>query len=461
VTLKRFRNRPSIAVVAWAMGLLCLADVQECLAQARGARTESSIFGPRAGEGRRSRLNVTFTATQAVDTEIPPELAPRLARPNSLSVGGLSTLLNGGGDYAHNGRRYRLSASGSSAFRYYARVNRFNVLNHTGGLGVGFDLPSRTELNINQRVAYSPSYLYQLFPPAAAPVLGEPIDPGADYEIASSDSYMFQSQVQLTKQIATATRLGASAGYERTNFHGLLAERNGRLKLDSYRLETNLSHPLNRNFGLIFGYQYRNGDFGFGATQEHRASFGVQYSRALSRSRRFAVTGQIEPSTLEGPVSLRPGLPVNVPPSELNTITPGRHFRMQGRVSVEYPFRYNWALTGTVQRGIDYLAVLSEPLLSNAGRVGIKGLLTQRMDISASAAFVDGQSPLQRSRQLNSRTGNVRLRYAVSQHLAVFSEYLYYGYDLRGEPGLIEEVLPPVISQHGFRAGVMLWASPF
>ena len=170
-----------------------------------------------------------------------------------------------------------------------------------------------------------------------------------------------------------------------------------------------------------------------------------RYSRALSISRRANFRVNITPSTLE------------ITESTFNDAVAGRVYRMQGDASVEYQFRRTWRASGTVQRGVDYLAVLAEPIFSDAGRFSLEGLLTRRIDLLATAGYATGASVVNRSSQLDTYTGNVRLRFALTRTLAFYSEYLYIHYDQRGQ--LLAPEIPRAFEQHGVRIGLTLWAS--
>ena len=61
--------------------------------------------------------------------------------------------------------------------------------------------------------------------------------------------------------------------------------------------------------------------------------------------------------------------------------------------------------------------------------------------------------------QFETRTGQARVRYALSRAVALYSEYLYFYYDLRGQASLAPD-LPSAFEQHGVRVGVMLFQTP-
>jgi len=80
--------------------------------------------------------------------------------------------------------------------------------------------------------------------------------------------------------------------------------------------------------------------------------------------------------------------------------------------------------------------------------------------VSAAAGHATGASAINRSTQnLDTSTGEVRIRYALKRSFALYSEYLYYYYDLRGQARLAPG-LQSVCEQHRIRVGFMLFVEP-
>jgi hypothetical protein len=117
-------------------------------------------------------------------------------------------------------------------------------------------------------------------------------------------------------------------------------------------------------------------------------------------------------------------------------------------------------VSGAYRRGIEYMALLAAPVLSDGARVSLEGLLTSRLDLLATAAYVHGASAIDQLSRLDSSTANVRLRYALSRSLAVYGEYVFFSYDF-GDRQTLAPALPRVFNQHGVRVGLMLWKPVF
>ena len=205
-------------------------------------------------------------------------------------------------------------------------------------------------------------------------------------------------------------------------------------------------HAVSRNAAFSLGYQYRTGEFGFSEpSEEQQAMIGVEYSPALSRTRRLIFRLNAAPSWLK------------VPPSELSAeseqVGEQTLYRMHGDASVSYPFRPNWRSTFTYHRGVEYLAGLSEPLLSDGARAEVSGLIARPLDVAASIGFATSSSAYQDTQtKLDYYTATVKVRYAFRRSLAVYSEYLYYFFDQSGVRSLAP-VLPVVFDQRGLRFG--------
>ena len=106
---------------------------------------------------------------------------------------------------------------------------------------------------------------------------------------------------------------------------------------------------------------------------------------------------------------------------------------------------------------MEYLADLPVPVFADGFGAGVDGLISRRVDVSASAGYSNGESALGRdSLQFDTYTGNLRVRYALSRTFAMYGEYLYYYYDFRGSAQLLVGI-PPGLERNGVRAGLTLW----
>ena len=435
------------ARVVLALTCFVAASVRPALAQGSDPRRPSGgLFGPtRSDVNKTEKLNFTFELAEGLDSDVPSQGGAVVG--GRLGASGFSTLFGATSTYAHNSRRLEVGGSASTAFKYYQQLDRLDALSHGASLGVRLRLPKQGQFEINQAAAYSPSYLYQLFPQVDSPSLGESIPLNPDYRIDDTNSVTYETRGAVRFGSLRGTQLTASGEYRVTDYDNETPAQPG---LETRAGGAQVSHALSRSASFVLGYRYQTGKFDFHApSQEHQATIGVEFSPALSVSRRLNIRLNASPAWFKVP-----------PPPVDNSMTPfddGYLYGLQGNVEVGYPFRPNWRVAASYYREVEYLVGVSAPLLTDGVRAALDGLISRQIDLAASVGYVSAVSAVPGADQdLHTYTGTVKLRYALRRSIAVYSEYLYYYYDQRGQrlaPGL-----PGLFEQHGVRIGLTLFA---
>jgi hypothetical protein len=414
------------------------------MAQGTGSSPRGTLFGSASGGAARNGFDLTAALSEAYESQPPPELRSRVQQGTSLS-GGSSSMFVGSGNYDRTRRSGRIAATGTTAFRYYERLDRLTAVSHSLRAGTTLKMAGNSTLEANQTADYSPSYLYRLFPSVTVPDLGDGPSPAAEYRLEETRSFSYFSRATWGLGTPRGNRVTVTAERSRTDFHGGVA----RPDLDTLAGRTKFSHGVGRT-GLLFAeHEYRNGEFGFAASAtEHRLRVGGEYSPALSVSRRVHLRFSVSPSVLQ------------IPDSATRVVATGALYRLEGDAAAEYPLLRTWRVGGTYRRGVEYIAVFREPVFRDATKVEATGLAGRRVDLSMSAGYVLGQSALQRSNSyFDTYTGTVRVRYSVSRSVAAYAEYLYYYYNLHGQGALAPD-LPGAFKQQGGQVGLMLWSRP-
>jgi hypothetical protein len=406
-------------------------------------RQAGGLFGDtRSDTADRHRLNIAFGLLEALDRVPPPGPGSALVQPGLLADG-YSTTLVGSAEYARTRRRTQLAGTAQTAFRYYQSLNDIESVSHSAGLGASFQLPRTATVRFNQSAAYSPSYLYELFPAGAPPTLGEAIPAPPDYRVLQAESYSYRSDAAFAMGTSRGPRVSVSGHHDRTDF-------TGQPTVDPTWITSGARAEVasGRKVAFIGAYEYRMGDFALGGlSKEHRLDFGMDYSRALSSGRRAAFRFKITPSTLD------------TDGFRIGDQLAGRVFRTQGQASVDYYSR-RWHASGQVERAVEYVALLAAPVLADSSRFSLQGLLNRRMDLLAMASYATGASVVNVGHEVDAYTANIRLRFAFSRTFALYTEYLHFYYDLRGQQGLSPD-LPREYQQRSIKVGLTLWASVF
>ena len=420
---------------------------------------QGGLFGStRPEKGNRDRLDWLVDASEGMQTELPLESRFRIGK-SDLESGGFTSTLTSSAGYLRMRRRTQLAGSLVSSFKYYPRLDRVSVVGHGAGLGFTVRLPKESNLQLHSAAAYAPAYLYQLFPKAPVEDAAEPIAADADYRVDQGDSYAYNTNLSLNIGPPRKIRFTITGEYSHTDFQKEVVSRPN---LTTSGGAARLSRGMTRNSDLSVEYNYRTATFGSrGITNEHRLSVGGGYSHRLSASRRANVQVRLSPSLLETPSALTADLVA--PPSVDDGSDPvlnNRLYRLEGDARVEFDLGRSWRASATYRRGLEYLAVLTEPVFSDGWRLETGGLMSRRFDVSVVGGHAAGASALSReTRGLISDTGELRVRFALTRSLAVYSQYLYYHYDLREQWQLAPE-LPRVFEQHEIRVGLMLFVRP-
>ena len=179
---------PTVNIERFSVALTCWVLMLAAPAFAQGIA--GGLFGAtRPDESGRDRLNVQASMAGGLDSEVPPE-AGSLVPPGDFPSGGRSTTLAASADYARNRRSVQLFGNASTYFRYAQGLDRIAMGSQSGQLGAGVRLPNQGTLRITQSAAYSPFYLYELFPTGAPLATGEAIPVNPEYRIVQTDSLL-------------------------------------------------------------------------------------------------------------------------------------------------------------------------------------------------------------------------------------------------------------------------------
>jgi hypothetical protein len=396
----------------------------------------------------RHKLDFSLSLVEANDSDTPAEV--RGIAPVDTLIGGYSTMLMGTTDYHWEGSRVQVGATSSSVLRRYSELQDLRTVSYSGGVGLSARLGARTTLLANQTVAYSPSYLYGLFPGYGVRKPGDAVPTAADYAVDDSESFAYGTTVGLTHGLTRRSRVSATGDFQYTDY----VHKTGNLQdLNSKGIRGDLSHNLSRNASLRVGYRYRTGAFGYGfggigsglQTTEHGVEAGVDYSRPISATRRMIFGFSVGSSTADTPVATA------------GEVSEGRLIRLSGAGSIGWQFARGWQTRASFRRGVEYIAQLSQPVYADGFSTDIEGFLTSRLDITASARYSTGASALYRSALTFDTYGaDVRVRYALTRSLAVYGQYLYYFYDFQ-QATTLPTGIPPGLERNGVRAGLTVW----
>jgi len=441
--------------------VLVMASGAAVLAQDTGA-PRGFLFGAGGGDVN-SRNSLGIFVDMSVSSVSDSGLAGALPIGDAdFLVHGLTSQLTTSADYARARRRTLLMVNGSTSFIYFSSLDRVSPVSHAANLRWAARLPRRSTLRLSSSAAYTPAYLYELFPTASASDADELIAANPDYRILRTPSYSYGAKAALRLGSDKNLHVMTSVEKSRTEFdQGFLMQPD----LSTSEARVQLIDPVSGRLSWSVDYGHGTATYGVaGKTNADRISGAVEYSYALSRTHRLRFRLNVGPGILHVPAdSVFASLPSLAPPPDQNRPEAGQTIRLyelesDATIDVDLGSR----LRGSVnyRRGTEYLALLTQPVFADAVRADMSGLITRRVEWSASGGYATGTSALNQTADgLRTTTAQFRTRYALSRSLAAYAEYLHYWYDLRDQSPLAPG-LPHLFKRHEIRFGGMLIVRP-
>jgi hypothetical protein len=330
--------------------------------------------------------------------------------------------------------------------RYFQTASEFRNVSESVGAGFSAQLARRTRVFVNGTAAYSPSYLYGLFPTINEQEPGQSIPDAPDYAVNSQESYSYSAMASLTHGLNARSDVSLSTDVSYTDF---VRETAAIRDFDNYGVNAAYARRLSRHNTLSLSYRYRRGRFGSlaaGETVENGLSVGVQFARPLSASRKVTFAFNVGAATTDLPEG-----------AAVQGIS-GRFYRATGDANLAYDFGRSWQVRGGYRRGLEYVAVLRDPVFTNGAVASMDGLLSRRVLLTVDAGYSSGASVvnLNSSGAFTTYTGSVRLSRGLTRTLALYAQYLYYYYDFRGSLQL-QPGFPRTLDRNAARVGLTWW----
>jgi hypothetical protein len=412
----------------------------------------------------RELLDVEVSISGAYDSDVStqsPSSGAGQLQPPGYSVWGVGSVL-----YTRRSTDSQFHAAATSAVRHYPHTAgfanqsaSFTNQTHTGAIRVSTNLPARLGFALNQIVSYSPAYRYALFSAlpesSEAPALTIPDDYYYDLDPSSSVSSL--TSVSLARSLTRRVTVSAEGTLDHTNF---ATETARRPDLTSYSITARLSRNLNRNDRLSVSYSYRVGSYN-GSTLDrlsdsNAVDISLNVTRQLTASQRVTFFVRGGGSTVSLPDFI-PDLPEDLAPVNTRTVS------VTGEAGLVYPFARAWQIRGSVNRGLQYVAGVSQPLFVTGFSAELSGTVRRRLEFNANVRRSSGQSALTGNRLLDTYTGVARVGVMLTRGLQAYAEYLYYVYE---EDDLVPDapIIPGAlfnVERQGARAGLMLRVPAF
>jgi hypothetical protein len=340
--------------------------------------------------------------------------------------------------YQHRGRKATFGLSGRGVLRYDAQAGTITPMREQGTFGFSAGGPTH-QLRASQSVGYSPYFQFGALPNEAPTALDESALAHGDYANSDLGALTYTTDAGMTQQIGRRSTLSMTFYAQRTMF----GEAQTDLDQMSLNAEASLSHRLSRHLSLRTGYGLRSARYptsGLEMLRVHAIDLGLDYSRALSLTRRTTFTFSSG--------------------SVITKLDDGMAYVVTGDATLVRMIGRTWNARVAVKRDVHLLDGFAEPVLANTFTSSIGGGLSRHMSMSTSVGVSDGTVGVVNNGNNNywNWTAGAGWRLAVGRRASLDAQYFYYGH--RFDEGV---VLAPGLNYQQLRQGLrvgMTWLFP-
>jgi hypothetical protein len=420
--------------LAVLVGTLVLGATGSASAQAvRSDRPFRGLFGADGGKERGQTLAVDWSLLTSYDTDMLAETD--ISADSAVVASGVHGGATGGATYTARGQHVSFSANGTAGSRYYPDGRAPSAFHAGAGLGFASDLGRRTKIDATQSFAYEPYHGIN-FMGAAAPAEDAPVAAGeqtSQIGLRSLSSFGLDGRVGLTRTLGPVSSIRADYSHRSVRF-------SGGDETSTWRLaNVTFLRSFTRHVGLRAGYGYGvgrdTGDAVRPPIVNHNLDLGIDYNRQLSFSRRTQVNFSSGSTA--------------VVDSEATKV------RLIGTVGLTQEIGRTWRASLNYNRGAQYLPGFGEMLFADTAHLRIGGLVSRRVEASATAGVTSGTLGLENAAGSSywSATAGADLRVAMSRTLSFFAEYSYYRYGF--DTGVqVPFGLPPQLDRQAIQIGI-------
>ena len=406
-------------------GAVALALLAPAVAAAQQGSPFAQLFGRRPESTGRGYTAIQFRSATG------GEWAQTL---EDTSLGGFAlpsgfgTSVDAAVDLDHVGGRLTSSVSARGNYQ------RFNEGVAFAGVGGQVDAQAqvqatnRINLDFSARAARSPFYMLV---PEASPELGRIIAPRGSLAARRAENDMFEAMAGVTHQYSKRSSISGWYSWREARFSTVAgADFSARGARAEWR------RRMSRDFTARVGYGREQMTLSDQADPfiHELIDIGVDFLRSISVARRTALSIVTQTSVMKE--------------------AGRRRYRLNGAIDLQHRTGRTWRTSIGAQRQTEFLPGFVEPLFSDTAHIGIGGFLSKRASLNLAA--YGGQSQIGFSgRDFLTYAGNARLGVALTRHFGLYTQYVYYHYQL--PPDAQNAVLLQRLSRQGVSIGVQTW----
>ncbi len=418
----------SRAFGAAALALVVLAPVAASAQQQRNPF--SQLFGEVPERDGNEFTAVQFRSTAGV--QVGQTLEQRSPEPESAIPDGIAGVADASLIAQYMRTRLQVSSLGRFSYQEFRRGPAYGAPAYDAGVSANYQPTTQLSFQGGGSFARSPYFrLLWLGPDPAALV---PVDRSA---LLLMENEIVEGTAGVTSQYTRRSSLNVSGIARQIRF-----EASPQLNYTSVGGRARWKRQMTRDLAIHAGYgreELRQRLDGVNNIFTNELlDIGVDYAQSLSLARRTSLSFGTETSILsQGEGS--------------------RRFRLNGHVLLERHFRRTWKTQLGARRDTEFLPGFRAPVFTQHGHFTIAGYPAKRLALSVSAEGGQGEVGFNDSRKFISYGAGSRLTVAITRHLGLFTQYLYYHYQTPADPRTL--FLVPSGARQAVSVGVQAWVS--
>ena len=402
-------------------------------------RPYRGLFGSSADSQAPQSLVFNASLYGAYDDDITGGEGSRPTTDPSQRISGYYAGAQSSLGYTRTSDAYNMGLNLGAQYRYYPDQS-YGAPSYHESFNMGTDLWEHARVSVNQGFAYTPNYRVNLFPAIDG---SDNPDAGAadpDLDLYQQTAYRHAAAVSFSQSIKRRSEFNAGVRFRYVDFI-----EDGTEDFRSNAFSVGFRQRMTSHATLRLGYGRHtsegvNSDDLDSTHVVHNIDAGVDYSRAISLSRRTMF-------------SFSTGSALQVAERIDETSDPRTLFHFIGGAHLVHELGRTWTANAAYRRSLNLREDFDQPVLTDAVTGTIGGLVTRRLTLSFAVGWVNAHGTVDKRAAYQALTASTQAQYALNRSLAVFARYFYYDYEFTDVASL-DPGLPPSAQRNGVRVGI-------
>jgi hypothetical protein len=276
-----------------------------------------------------------------------------------------------------------------------------------------------------------------MVPSLLEPRVGDLVIADEDFPASLEHFASYSGELGYTNRIGRRQTFSAGYSYRGRTAAGVLG------RFEKHGASARLNHEVGRGLSLRVGYGYSQAYYDERDRRYtgHNIDAGIDYSRALSFSRRTMLSfGTGTSAARSGGSTLR--------------------YYATGMARLNHEIGRTWLAALSYSRGLQYVETWPEPLFADSATAMVAGLLSRRSQVQVAVRALNGNTQSTAAGNISSYSGSAALSLALNRFVSTGLTYAYYQHGFASTIALAPGY-PDDFDGHTIRASINLWAPIF